>query len=408
MIYSRFFSGKSDGDLCTLFADRTLINRRNVTGDVHSSYRANRDFLSLVFKSRILAAAMKVLGMEGKSGIPTKHSLPPNMEKLNKSERLDCLHELSAKVVDEFVFQSSSAVNALVDDVLTEQEKDILNQQDLTPEGRFPCRFPGCDKSFKYNGKSRRNHELSHEPPVQVEDDTSQLTHQTLSSPPKESKPGDDVFNYNCALMTESFLFFNFLDVIKEGDGARVMRQYKYIMLYCKADGSHSTKYALECLYQFFLIYALLSPRDSERFTWNRTVNNTGKKGTNIPIDEDTEHRNNFIKQGIRNLGPNVSENAVSRLSYSESPTASMLGNLDETIKRLIRSGKHSSGSLDRDLHELVKRAVEFDIFAQLEGRSYKHFNCIQRDRLENLNASSLYQWINKHKKNITWGIRAR
>lgn len=207
MIYSRFFSGKSDGDLCTLFADRTLINRRNVTGDVHSSYRANRDFLSLVFKSRILAAAMKVLGIEGKSGIPTKHSLPPNMEKLNKSERLDCLHELSAKVVDEFVFQSSSAVNALVDDVLTEQEKDILNQQDLTPEGRFPCRFPGCDKSFKYNGKSRRNHELSHEPPVQVEDDTSQLTHQTLSSPPKETKPGDDVFNYNCALMTESFVF---------------------------------------------------------------------------------------------------------------------------------------------------------------------------------------------------------
>ncbi|CAH3030532.1 unnamed protein product [Porites evermanni] len=46
------------------------------------------------------------------------------------------------------------------------------------------------------------------------------------------------------------FLFFNFLNAIKEGGGAWIMRQYKYIMLYCKADGSHSTKYALECLYQ--------------------------------------------------------------------------------------------------------------------------------------------------------------
>lgn len=99
------------------------------------------DSLSLVFKSRLMAVAMKVLGIDGKSGIPTRHSLPPNTDKLNKSERLDCLHELLAKVVDEFVLQSSSAVNALVDNVLTEQEKDILNQQGLTPEGRFPCRL---------------------------------------------------------------------------------------------------------------------------------------------------------------------------------------------------------------------------------------------------------------------------
>ena len=27
-----------------------------------------------------------------------------------------------------------------------------------------------------------------------------------------------------------------FLDAIKEGDGARIIRQYKYFMLYCKAD----------------------------------------------------------------------------------------------------------------------------------------------------------------------------
>lgn len=49
-------------------------------------------------------------------------------------------------------------------------------------------------------------------------------------------------------------LFFNFLNAIKEGDGERIMQQYKYIMLYCKANGSHSTKYALECLTQFFFV----------------------------------------------------------------------------------------------------------------------------------------------------------
>ena len=143
----------------------------------------------------------------------------------------------------------------------------------------------------------------------------------------------------------------------------RVMRQYKYFMLYCKADGPSSTKYALECLHQFFQIYALLSPRDSERFIWNRFVNNSGKRGSNIPLDEDTEHSNNFIKQGINNLRPNVTEKAVQRLSYSENSTSMMMGDLDDNIKRLLRSEKHSSASLEKDLHELVKSAIESRIF---------------------------------------------
>lgn len=352
---------------------------------------------------------MKVLGFTDKTSAPAHYPLPKDMMKMRKAQKLECLHEISEKVVDSFIFQSGAEVQNLVDEVLTEEEKDILQQQELTAEGRFPCRFPGCNKSFKYNGKTRRNHELSHDPPVQVDDSTSLNTSSPgCKTPLKETKAGDDVYNYNCALMTDCFLFFNFLDAIKEGDGARIMRQYKYIMLYCKADGSHSTKYALECLYQFFLVHALLSQRDSERFVWNRSVNNSGKKGANIPFDEDTEHDNNAVKQGIRNLGPNVTEKAVQRLSYARSPTASILGNLDDSIKRMLPSGKHSHGSLEGDLNELIKRAVELKIFTEVEGRSYKTFSGFKKDRLANLDASSLHQWIKKHKKNILWGIRAR
>lgn len=103
--------------------------------------------------------------------------------------------------------------------------------------------------------------------------------------------------------MTDCFLFFSFLDAIKEGGGTWVMRLYKWIMLYYKAYASHSTKYTLEYLYQFFLVYALLSQRDVELFMWNRFDNNRSQKGTNIPIDEDTAHSNNCIKQyksGVR------------------------------------------------------------------------------------------------------------
>ena len=243
-----------------------------------------------------------MLGFENKSGAPSKYTLPP-LESLKKSEKLDVLHDLSARVVDEFVLENQLAVRSFVARVLTDAEKEqLLNNQELTPDGRFPCRFPGCEKSFKYNGKSRTKHELSHDPPVQVDEASMNLTSSKPKPKPSPTEvKADDVYNYNCALLTDSFLFFNFLDAIKQGDGLRIIRQYKYMMLYYKADGCHSTKYSLECLYQFFLVYGLLSERDSERFLWNRSVNNSQTKGTNIPLDENTEHSNNFIKQGNNN-----------------------------------------------------------------------------------------------------------
>ena len=196
-----------------------------------------------------------------------------------------------------------------------------------------------------------------------------------------------------------------FLDAIKEGDGDRLLRQYKYFLLYCRADRSGSTKYALECLYQFFQVYALMSPRDSERLVWNRSVNNHGHKVCNIPLDESTEHSNNFLKQGIKDLGPNVSEEAVSRLCKAETSTRLIL---ESTDRSLDRASRHSHVNTEKDLEELIKNVVRLDVFSEREGRKYGHFANFRRNRLENLDTSSLYQWINKHKKNIAIGIKAR
>lgn len=409
LIYSRFFSGKSSVDNCTMFADCALINRRNVTGDVSSSYRPNRDFFRVVFKSRVIGAAMSLLGFEDKSSTPSKYTLPKNMTALEKAAKLKVLHDLSAKVVDSFVFKDNVAEK--VNNIISEHERrNVLNNQGLTPDGRFPCRFPGCKSSFKHNGKARRNHELAHNPPVQVENEPFQVSSTKPSPPsrPEEMKSKDDVFDYNCALLTDGYLFFNFLDAIKEGDGDRLIRQYKYFMLHCKADGTHSTKYALECLYQLFLVYALLTPRDSVRFVWNRSVNNHGKKACNIPLDESTEHSNNFIKQCIRNLGPNITEAAVSRVCKAESTTRLILENLDESLQRISRSGSHSESSEKKDLDELLKKVVSFQAFCEIEGRKYIHFKDFKRDGLENLDLSDLYQWINRHKRNVVLGIRSR
>lgn len=207
-----------------MFSDRNLINRGNVAGDVTSSYRPDRDFLQTIFQLRVIAAAKKVLGFENKTGKPTKFNLPSRIDLLKKSEKLNRLHELAGKVVDEFVFDQSSSVDAIVNAVVTEREKEnLLGQQNLTPDSRFP----GCSSTFKFDGKSRRNHELKHNPPVQVEDAPTETTFSTEVPPTTDTKAStenievsdddsfgvtkntsDDVFNYICARLADCFLFF--------------------------------------------------------------------------------------------------------------------------------------------------------------------------------------------------------
>lgn len=59
-----------------MFSDRTLINRRNVTSDAKNSYRANRDFLITIVKSRVIVGAMKIIGFESKDGDPANFPMP--------------------------------------------------------------------------------------------------------------------------------------------------------------------------------------------------------------------------------------------------------------------------------------------------------------------------------------------
>lgn len=204
---------------------------------------------------------------------------------------------------------------------------------------------------------------MTHDPPPPIPNNASSSasTPEDLSRPvsPSNKTSSDDVFNYNCALLADGLLFLNFLDAVNEGDGLRLMRQYRYLLLYCKADGQHSNKYALECLYKSFCITSLLSPRDCERFVWNRTVNNKGGRGKNIPNDMEIEHSNRSNKERIKNTGPNVTEKAVQRISYSESGTKSMSEGVDENINQSYLSGRHTSSSTARDLDELIKRAVQ-------------------------------------------------
>lgn len=409
LLYDRFYSGGSDNDLCTMVSDRNLVNRRNVKSDVHKAYRPNRDFLLIEVKSRIIAAAKKVFGLKSSSDCPP-NLIPSAVKDQDKLQKLSFLNKMAAQVVDELVLQKNS-IHRFGDSINEEHERQLkVDEQAITPEGRFPCRYEGCPKSFKFDGKSRRTHEATHNI---VFDETrndllNTMPEQSLSEEVKKSESDDDMFNYNTALLNEGLHFMNFLDAVAEGDGDRIIRQYKFLLVRCKIDGQHSKNYALECLYLMFQIHSLLTPRDAYRVIWNRGVNNHCSKGTNIPLDLEQELSNNYVKQCIKNLGVNVTEAAVTRICKAEKSCRNMLANIDKELSRSRKSGKHTHKSNNNDLETLVKRLCEQDVFTFTAGRKFRHFQDFQRDITASLDMSAMYKWINKHEKNVTLYLKAR
>lgn len=409
MIFKRHYSTSSDADVGTLYADRNLINRRNVTADVHSNWANNKAFALLEIKARIIAAAMEVLGMGTMDDEPTHYPITEALRHADALPRRLYLYKLGSQVVDKFAMDGNALVE-LVDSILSVQEhENLINNQQLTPEGRFPCRSPGCSKSFKYDGKRRRDHELTHDPPPAVPEQSSQTT---FSDAPKKAVEDDvkcdDAFNYNCSFLNQGLLLMNFLDATSEGDGERTLRSWKFFLLHFKEEKSTQSKYALEALYLLFQVYALLPPDQAHKLVWNRTINNKGGLGHNVALDLDLEHDNNYLKQSIRNLGANVTPEAVLRISRSQKVTSQILLNLDKECKVKPKSGRHVSADYTKDLKTVVKAIAEERVFNYNPGRQYTCFQNFPRDSLSRLDCSKLFQWINRHKKNIELARKAR
>ena len=244
--------------------------------DVHSNWFHCKTFAVLEIKARVIAAAMIILGKQNINDQPKHLSSFNAVKSVTDQERKHYFSKISGQIVDKFVLDKHS-LNSFLDSIFSAQEKnDIVNNQYLTADGIFPCTQPGCHKSFKHNGKRRRDHELTHDPPPDI------LERLALSPtcPTKDSSSlsDDDVCNYNCSLLTQGLLFMNFLDATSEGDDERSIRCWKLFLLHFKEE-KLTTKYALEALYLLLQVHCLLTPAEAHSLVWNRTVNNKGGPG---------------------------------------------------------------------------------------------------------------------------------
>lgn len=343
--------------------------------------------------------------MKSLTDIPTANRIPDGLQSESKANQKLYLRKVASLVVDKYVIQHEH-LETLLAKILSIEEHQVEIAREQREDGRFVCHFPGCDKSFAYNGKRLRDHEAPHNPPVQDPETTPPATTEVANQETSKSLERDDMYSYQCSFLQFAMIIINFFDAIREGDGKRTVRCWKFVLPYLRNDKG-STKYALEALGLLFQVNATLSPRDGHRLVWNRTA--SLRPGHNIPLDLLMEFFNKLIKEVRRKLGPNATnQKCITRHCNAIGVNKAVLDNFDDECSIIRRSGKHVMRSSRADLERIVGELLSQQAFLWTPGRTYHHFHNIKSSLLEDFDLQEMFRWIDRHKKNIELGRRAR
>ena len=104
----------------------------------------------LAVHARIIAAAMKELEMKNMNELPKQRgsSLSECMSGRKQASKKVLLNHLSSTIINKYTVNTETATE-IVSGVLHQREKQELSNVTTLPNGRFPCRSPGCNKSYR-------------------------------------------------------------------------------------------------------------------------------------------------------------------------------------------------------------------------------------------------------------------
>ena len=186
-----------------------------------------------------------------------------------------------------------------------------------------------------------------------------------------------------------------FSNAVREGDGFRILRCWRYLMLIFKA--TNRTNYSGEAFTLLVQYHFLFSKRVAMQLIWSRTINVHGRPGKNVSCDLHCEHLNRECKNSISGLGANVTDNAVQRVGKCLGETVKVMQHFNEINNISLQSGSHTRRSATQDLSKLVKQFQESKVFHKSSGRRHHNFPKFTANKIKHLSMRKLKLWMNEH-----------
>lgn len=177
----------------------------------------------------------------------------------------------------------------------------------------------------------------------------------------------DKVHLYATELLTLSLMWHCFHDAIREGDGERIIRCWRFFLVLFKS--TNHRNYAKEAV-NLLVQYYTLSDRQKAQLLWSRCINTRGYAGTNIPCDLHMEHLNRQLKSVVRGMGANVNAAAIERAGKS----IAVVHHVCQLFEQHPRSDHHPIPSFGEDFNKVLKELEEENVFMTLSERQHKSF----------------------------------
>ncbi|XP_011679955.2 uncharacterized protein LOC105445739 [Strongylocentrotus purpuratus] len=352
-IWTLLYSTSSARDTGTMYAARNFLRAHNVSNDPMKDINASVEFLDKYTEALIVCAALEHFGMEAVTSEPTKHPYDP-------------------MTMDPTVYVKEQ-LHSIVDKFALHEGPDFAKQAD------YVC--PHCQKVYKRLSGIRKH----------MEDKHSQQAPQASSD--TSTQDGEDsVYNYSCASVSICLLFRDFQDARRYGDGARLIRLYKYLLLYFKR--THRTKYSFQSLRLLAQVECMLSPRLAFELTWNRFVNKEGKADTNKEVDRENEHQNKVLKGECKQFNGKISEASVERVSHSAQEIEEILVTCDNVSHVQRKKGLHAGKDTTGDVQKLATAMHKERIFQEKQSRRHHAFPSYPKNPLTQLDLPDLQRWM--------------
>lgn len=183
---------------------------------------------------------------------------------------------------------------------------------------------------------------------------------------------GDRVLLYASELLTLGLLWMSFYDAIREGDGKRIVRVWKFLLISFRATGHHN--YAKEAFNLLMQVEYLCSERTKAQILWGRFINTAGRQGCNMPCDLFMEHLNRRLKGVIRNIGANVTKSSLTRASRSVNIIEQVCQTLLAEVGHKQDSNYHCVPRFEQDLTTVVTVLTDAKVFCKIPKRQHCSF----------------------------------
>ena len=181
-------------------------------------------------------------------------------------------------------------------------------------------------------------------------------------------------------------------DAIREGDGDRVLRCWRYLLAIFKSSGRKN--YSIEALNMLYQYKYQLTPRQSAELLWSRFINVHGLRGRNIPCDLHLEHLNRMCKYAISDLGVNKTETAIKRVGNALGTLSPVLQQFDLDNRLSYMCSTHHVPKSEKDRDRIIFHLQQCDVFSSHDSRAHHQSFPKPRDVLHDFDQEKLRQWI--------------